>query len=316
MPGLSPPLNLNPSLVSWLIWVPGCVFFAAFLALLVGQAGWRKYLAVTLAALSLCAPLFAPEASVLRAAAALYLLWTLAKVVDLSRDPVPRAAKFRVVQALVLHDLRRDRFIEVGARPRLELSVLASAAASLLFAVVLLHVAVFEAPGLRSPWSWLVRYGAGLGLAYFGVQGALGTFEFFYRCAGLDPAVLHRHPILSRSIGEFWGRRWNRVVGAWLFDTLYRPVVARGRPRLAIVATFTGSALLHFYFTWAAVGVIWGAVMASFFFLQVPLLILERRWRQERWPAPLRRAWTIGWLAFTSPLFVAPTLAILSAGFA
>jgi hypothetical protein len=30
----------------------------------------------------------------------------------------------------------------------------------------------------------------------------------------------------------------------------------------------------------------------------------------------LRRAWTLGWLTLTSPLFVAPTLAILSAGFA
>lgn len=316
MPGPFPSLSLNPSLVSWLIWVPGCMFFATSLALLVSQDGWRRYLALSLAALALCAPLFAPDAAVLRAAAALYLLWTLAKVVDLSRDPVPRAPQFRVVQALVLHDLRRDRFAELGARPRLELSRLASAAASLLLAVALLHVAVFEAPGLRSPWSWIVRYGAGLGLAYFGVQGALGTFEFVYRCAGLQPAVLHRHPILSRSIGEFWGRRWNRVVGAWLFTTLYRPVAARGRPRLAIFATFTGSALLHFYFTWASVGVVWGIIMASFFFLQIPLLILERRWRQERWPEPLRRAWTLGWLAVTSPLFVAPTLAILGAGFA
>lgn len=316
MPGPFPSIDLNPSLVSWLLWAPGCVFFAASLALLVGRSGWRKYLAVTLAALSLFAPLLAPEASVLRAAAALYLLWTLAKVVDLSRDPVPRSATFRVVQALVLHDLRRDRFLEVGARPRLELSRLASAATSLALAVALLHVAVFEAPGLPSPWSWLVRYAAGLGLAYFGVQGALGTFEFVYRCAGLEPSALHRHPILSRSIGEFWGRRWNRVVGGWLFTTLYRPVAARGWPRLAIFATFAGSALLHFYFTWAAVGLVWGAIMASFFFLQVPLLILERRWRQERWPVPLRRVWTLGWLAFTSPLFVAPTLAILSAGFA
>lgn len=316
MPGPSPSLDLNPSLVSWLLWVPGCMSVAALLALLVGQAGWRRYLAVTLAALSLGAPFFAPDASVLRAAAALYLLWTLAKIVDMSLDTVTRPAKFRVMQALVLHDLRRDRFVEVGARPRLELARLASAATSLFLAVALLHVAVFEAPGLRSPWSWLVRYGAGLGLAYFGVQGALGAFEFVYRCVGLDPAVLHRHPILSRSIGEFWGRRWNRVVGAWLFTMLYRPLAARGRPRLAIFATFAGSALFHFYFTWAAVGLLWGVVMASFFFLQVPLLLLERRWRQERWPEPLRRAWTLGWLTFTSPLFVAPTLAILSAGFA
>lgn len=315
MAGLLPPFNSSSPLVTWLTWAFACVSFAVLLALLVGQAGWRRNLALGLGVAALCAPFLAPEASVLRAAAALYLLWTVAKIFDLSRDPVERAPGFRLAQALVLHDLRRDGYHQAGARPRFRAGLLASAIVNLTLAVALLHVAVFMTTGLQSPWSWLLRYSAGLGLAYFGVQGALESFEFIYRCAGLEPATLHRRPILSRSIGEFWGRRWNRVVGGWLFATFYRPIATRGLPRLAIFGAFTGSALLHFYFTWAAVGVEWGLVMASFFFLQVPLLLLERRWRQERWPEPLRRAWTLGWLALTSPLFVEPTLAILSAGF-
>lgn len=311
-----PSTDSSPTLLSWLLWAPACVSFAAALALLVDQVSWRRHLAVVLAVAALCAPLLAPPASVLRAAAALYLLWTLAKVVDLSRDPVTRPPKFRLIHALVLHDLRRDGFSRVGPRPRLRLALLVSAVTSLFVAVVLLHVAVFTAPDLGGPSRWIVRYGAGLGLAYFGVQGALQAFEFIYCCAGLEPTILHRHPILSCSIGEFWGKRWNRVVGGWLFSTFYRPVAARGRPRLAIFTAFAGSAALHFYFTWAAVGFAWGLVMASFFLLQVPLLLLERHWRQARWPEPLRRVWTLGWLALTSPLFVAPTLSILSAGFA
>jgi hypothetical protein len=306
---------LNSVLATWLVWAFACVSFAAALSLLVGRSGWRRTLAGALGASALAAPLLAPEASVLRAVTALYLLWTLAKVIDLGRDPVPRTPSFRVVQALVLHDLRRDGFSRAGARPQLRLGLLVSAVLSLGLAVALLHVAVFKAAALGSPWGWVVRHSAGLGLVYFGVQGALESFEFIYRCAGLEPTSLHRHPILSRSIAEFWGRRWNRVVGTWLFATFYRPIALRGSPRLAIFAAFSGSATLHFYFTWAAVGASWALIMACFFFLQVPLLLLERRWHQECWPAPLRRAWTLGWLALTSPLFVAPTLAILSAGF-
>jgi hypothetical protein len=55
--------------------------------------------------------------------------------------------------------------------------------------------------------------------------------------------------------------------------------------------------------------------MASFFLLQVPLLLLEARFGQPRWPRPLRRAWTVACLVLTSPLFVAPTLMTLSRGF-
>jgi hypothetical protein len=55
--------------------------------------------------------------------------------------------------------------------------------------------------------------------------------------------------------------------------------------------------------------------MASFFLLQVPLLLLEAALGQQRWPSPLRRLWTFGCLMLTSPLFVAPTLITLGSGF-
>ena len=88
-----------------------------------------------------------------------------------------------------------------------------------------------------------------------------------------------------------------------------------GRASAGVAAAFVGSALLHFYFTWAAIGVSWGLVMASFFLLQVPLMLLEQRLGQARWPAPWRRAWTLGCLALTAPLFVEPTLLTLAGGF-
>ncbi len=289
--------------------------FASALSLLASGAPWRRVLAITLAVIALGVPLLMPQGSVLRAAAALYLLWTCAKVVDLCRDPMPRPAHYRVLQALVLHDLRRDGYGRGGAHPEFRLGLLASAVAGVTLGVICLHVALFEAALLPRPWGWLLRHAAGLALAYFGVEGALRSFELIYRAFGLRPPAFHQHPILSASIAEFWGRRWNRVVGSWLFSTFYRPVALGGSPRLALLCAFAASALLHLYFTWAAVGLGWGLVMASFFLLQVPLLLLEASLKAPRWPRPLRRLWTLGWLTLTSPLFVAPTLAILGAGF-
>jgi Membrane bound O-acyl transferase family len=307
---------LNPTLLNWLLWVPGCILFASAVSQLASPRGWRRHVAVVVAALALLLPWLAPSGSVLRAFVALYLLWTYTKVFDMTRDREVRSPLFRWIWMLVIHDLRRDGYSRAGARPELRLGLFLSACAGLAAAFACLHVALFEADAFVPPVRWLVRYGAGLLLCYFGVEGALRSFEFFDRLFGLDPPVLHKHPILALSLAEFWGRRWNRVVGHWLFTALYRPVALRGQPLLAVLAAFAGSALLHLYFTWAAIGVSWGLMMASFFLLQVPLLLLEIALAQQRWPRPLRRVWTLGCLVLTSPLFVAPTLVTLGNGFA
>jgi hypothetical protein len=306
---------LNSSLLNWLLWLPGCILFASALSQLVSPVGWRRHVALGIAAIALIVPWLAPNGSVLRAFVALYLLWTCTKVFDMTRDRELRSPYFRWIWMLVIHDLRRDGYVRSGKRPELRLGLLLGALAAIAATIACLHVALFEAERFSPPVRWLVRHGVGILVCYLGIEGALRTFEFFDRWFGLSPPVLHNHPVLSLSLAEFWGRRWNRVVGHWLFTALYRPVALKGRPLLAVLAAFAGSALLHLYFTWAAIGLYWGLIMASFFVLQVPLLLLELALGQRRWPAPLRRVWTVGCLVLTSPLFVAPTLMTLGRGF-
>jgi len=279
-----------------------------------GRAGARA--GICLGAVALVVPLAISDAPVLRAGIALYLLWSWFKVIDLARERVPRSASFRAIQALVIHDLRRDGFVRTGARPELRLGILTSALGAAAIALLALHLALFEAPRVEQPGRFVLRHVAGLAFAYFGVDAMLRFFQFVYRSLGLKPPVFHDHPILSASLAEFWGRRWNRVVGGWLFSTFYRPLAARGSRALGMLAAFVASALLHLYFTWSAVGLRWGLWMAAFFILQVPLLLLEERWQQHKWPAPLRHLWTFGWIAVTSPLFIEPLLAIMQGGFA
>jgi hypothetical protein len=306
---------LNPTLLNWLIWLPACILFASTLSLLAAPSGWRRHAALALALGSLCAPWFAPRGSVLRAFVALYLLWTCTKVFDMTRDRQQRSPFFRWIWMLALHDLRRDGYARHGPRPQLAPALLASALVALGVGYAALCLAIFVAPKLAPGAGWLLQHGAGILVCYFGVEGALRAFEFFERCFGLNPPVLHQHPILSLSLAEFWGRRWNRVVGHWLFTALYRPLALRKQPVLAVLAAFGGSAILHQYFTWAAIGFSWSLLMAGFFLLQVPLLLLEAALGQARWPRPLRRAWTVACLVLSSPLFVAPTLTTLRRGF-
>jgi hypothetical protein len=305
---------------SWIAWICACFGFAAALGALSGAAAWRRWSSVVLAALALVVPFFIHDGPVLRAAVALELLWVCVKVIGLARERVTRPRWFRVLQLLVLHDLRQDaaakqgvvRVTRSGWQPRRLLVACVWGA----FAAVALWLALFVAPTLPAPWQRLLRCSAGLGFAYTGVEGALGAFEFVYRAGGLRPPTFHQHPILALSIAEFWGRRWNRIVGSWLFTTFYRPLAVRGQAALGLSAAFVGSALLHLYFTWAAIGFAAGSRMAVFFLVQLPLLWLERRLQQSLWPGPARRLWTLGWLALTSPLFVEPMLDILAGGFA
>jgi hypothetical protein len=306
---------VNPTLLSWLIWVPACILFASLLSLLVAPNGWRRHAALVLALGSLWVPWFVPGGPVLRAFVALYLLWTCTKVFDMTRDRERRSPLFRWIWMLALHDLRRDGYARHGARPELRPGLLASALVALGIGFACLWLAVFVAPALAPGAGSALRYGAGIVLCYFGIEGALRTFEFVERCFGLSPPVLHQHPVLSLSLAEFWGRRWNRVVGHWLYAALYRPLALRQRHVLAVLAAFVGSALLHQYFTWAAIGLGWSLIMASFFLLQVPLILLEAALGQPRWPRPLRRAWTVACLVLSSPLFVAPMLVTLGRGF-
>lgn len=87
----------------------------------------------------------------------------------------------------------------------------------------------------------------------------------------------HRHPLLSTSLSEFWGTRWNPIICRLLQDSFYKPLRHLGLPRLAcVIACFAGSAILHawpqFASTFSASD---ATLMFLFFFGQGLLLSVE-----------------------------------------
>jgi hypothetical protein len=297
----------------WTGWIAGALGFCVMMAALAGRSPIERRLALALMAIGLLAPLAAPPIPLLRAALSLYLAWSFINVVELVRDPVPRSLAFRVVQVLVLHDLRLDGSLRRRPTRELRFALLATSALAGAGAGACLALATWSAQLTEPLLQALVRYGAGVVATYLMVEAVVRALGFIYRGAGLAPPRLHDHPIVSRSLAEFWGRRWNRIVGTWLRAVGFVPLMARGYPRLGIATAFLLSAALHFYFTWPALGPALALMMASFFVLQLPFVALERVLVLRRWPRPLQHVWTLGVLGALSPLFVEPFLRVVEA---
>ncbi len=298
---------------TWSGWITAALAFSIGMAVLTGRSRAERTLALLLMALGTLAPLVAPPIPLLRAILSLYLAWSFINVVELVRDPAPRSTSFRILQVLVLHDLRLDGSRERRRAPELRFGLLATAALAGAAALSGLSVVAWAQRFGATPLGWFLRYFVGVLVTYLAVEAVVRCLGFAYRAAGLAPPRLHDHPIVSRSLAEFWGRRWNRIVGTWLRAVAFSPLLKRGYPRLGIVVAFLLSALLHFYFCWPALGPMPAALMASFFVVQLPFVGLERVLVLRRWPRLLQRVWTLGVLLLLSPLFVEPFLQVVEA---
>jgi hypothetical protein len=295
----------------WSGWIAGALVCCVCMAVLAGRSRAERALALLFMGAGLFAPVVAPPIPLLRALLSLYLAWSFINVIELVRDPAPRSTSFRVLQVLVLHDLRLDGSRERRRAPELRLGLLASSALAGGAAWSGLSVVSWAGRFGATPLGWFLRYFVGVLVTYLAVEAVVRLLGFVYRACGLAPPRLHDHPIVSRSLAEFWGRRWNRIVGTWLRAVAFGPLLARGLPRLGIVVAFLLSAALHFYFCWPALGPVPALMMASFFVVQLPFVGLERVLVLRRWPRPLQHVWTLGVLLLLSPLFVEPFLRVV-----
>jgi hypothetical protein len=94
---------------------------------------------------------------------------------------------------------------------------------------------------------------------------ALGVLTYAYLSLGMNMTALadqtkgyytqpiFRNPLVeSRSISDFWGRRWNLVIHRMIKNGVMRPVHKYFSASFAIVVSFLASGLLH-DFTWSIV---------------------------------------------------------------
>lgn len=143
----------------------------------------------------------------------------------------------------------------------------------------------------------LVRVFAGLGLlVHFGLCDVLAGF---WRARGVPVERLFVHPAASRSLSEFWGRRWNLAFHVVVRDRIFRPVARRHGARAGILAAFLFSGLLHELLLSVPAGGGYG-LPTAYFLLHGVLVAAERRWGAGG------RAWTLFWVIAPAPLLFHP----------
>ena len=142
--------------------------------------------------------------------------------------------------------------------------------------------------------------------------GILGMLAGGWRALGADVGELFRAPLRSRSLAEFWGRRWNLAFSEMTAIGVYRPVSGwAGRP-LGLAAAFAASGVLHELAISLPVRAGYGLPLL-YFALHGGLMIVERRLEALGRPVYRRpwlgRLWTLWWLAAPLPvLFHRPFL--------
>jgi len=169
-------------------------------------------------------------------------------------------------------------------------SFLAAWARMALGAVSVALLAVY-APGIPDSILGLAGVTALLLTVHLGIGDLL---PWLLRWAGFNVPPLFDRPWATRSLGEFWGRRWNLAFVEMNRRLFLRPVhryFGRSCSRLVLFAL---SGLLHELAISFPAGGGWGLPL-GYFLLQGVLVAVEERFRI------VSRAWTWFWLIAPAP---------------
>jgi alginate O-acetyltransferase complex protein AlgI len=143
-------------------------------------------------------------------------------------------------------------------------------------------------------------------ILHFGVFNLLAGA---WRLAGVDCRALFRAPLASKSLAEFWARRWNLGFTEMTSLAIFRPLKRLLGDRGAAFASFLFSGLLHELAISVPVKAGFGLPLL-YFALHAFATTIERRleragglFAERPW---LGRLWTMTWLLVPLPLLFHP----------
>jgi alginate O-acetyltransferase complex protein AlgI len=239
------------------------------------------------------------------------------------------AATLVAIKAVVLvrshnlysHPLRIDRWLTFvvvwpGMRPDLFASTKYSALSGsrilvlrgIAFSVLGFAVIVAARGGLAATHSLVLSTALALvGISLILHFGLLVILTGLLRAIGIDVMPLFRAPLLSVSLREFWGQRWNIAFTEMTSRIVFRPAASRIGAPAALALSFMFSGVLHEIAISLPVGAGFGLPLL-YFAIHGTLMIIERR-REQRgihMGAALGRVWVIFWLVLPLPLLFHP----------
>jgi hypothetical protein len=107
--------------------------------------------------------------------------------------------------------------------------------------------ALLWAVALRIPAQQeLLRGWIGLfGLIFLLHFGSFHLIALFWQTVGIDAEPIMSKPILSKTLSEFWGKRWNLGFRQLAHDLIFRPLYKRTGVAIAGLLVFAASGLIH-----------------------------------------------------------------------
>jgi hypothetical protein len=157
---------------------------------------------------------------------------------------------------------------------------------------------------------WAVRFWIALvGFCFLFLIARLDFWALIFRAMGFAVEKLWDCPIAAKTLGDFWGRRWNRIVPGFLREVIFLPVARRAGAKVALAAVFLYSGLYHECVSFMTRSGYGGPML--YFLLQCLGVAIEntrparRVLRGRVW---LARAWTLAVVFLPLGLFLRPDL--------
>jgi hypothetical protein len=144
-------------------------------------------------------------------------------------------------------------------------------------AAVFVSGAYLIATGWPYAGGWCGMFGVVLVL-HFGLFHAISCA---WRAAGVNALPIMDRPLTSASLGEFWGRRWNRAFRDAGYAALFQPVAKRWGATAAMLAVFLFSGIIHEAGISVPAGGGYG-LPTLYFVLQAVMLLVENSARGKR----------------------------------
>lgn len=115
----------------------------------------------------------------------------------------------------------------------------------ILLGVIFLYISVLLERNFRLETFFIPQLSMLIGLSLILHFGILGISTAFWRMLGVDVSELFRAPYKSKSLREFWGKRWNIAYSEMTTLIAYRPLKKLLDNDRAVTASFLLSGLLH-----------------------------------------------------------------------
>ncbi len=171
-------------------------------------------------------------------------------------------------------------------------------------------LAFFVARNVPADWPYLAGWTGMVGIILLLHFGSFQLLSCAWRAVGVEARPLMNWPVVSVSLSEFWGRRWNTAFRDLTHRFLFRPLTAQVGPRAATLVGFVVSGLVHELVISVPAGGGFGGP-TLFFLLQGVGLLVERTRFAKR--IGLGHGWR-GWL-FTSSVLLLPVYSLFHAPF-